>query len=194
MKALVNALIDGAGDRHVEAAILPKLMRALGRRHATNGSTKLTPFQRFMAKVAFSGSECWYWTGSQDAAGYGRLSATGTGEHAAHRASWVFFRGKVPACVKVLHRCDVRNCVNPDHLFLGTQAENVADMIAKGRQNFPAPRYGESNPVSRLTAAQVADIREEYARCKTPMSELANRYGVATMTICRAINRKTWVQ
>lgn len=192
MKQLVSALVAGAGDRHVEAAVLPKLLRALGRRHATNGSTKLTPFQRFMAKVAFSGSDCWYWTAFQDAAGYGRLAATGCGEHAAHRASWVFFRGAVPAGMKVLHRCDVRNCVNPDHLFLGTQAENVADMIAKGRQKFPAPQRGDRNPSSRLTANQVATIREEYARCKTPMSELASRYGVATMTICRAINRKTW--
>jgi hypothetical protein len=120
------------------------------------------------------------------------VSAAGCGEHAAHRASWVFFRGEVPAGMKVLHRCDVRNCVNPDHLFLGTQAENVADMIAKGRQKFAEPRYGERNPIARLTAKQVSEIREEYARCKTPMSALASRYGVATMTICRAINRKTW--
>jgi hypothetical protein len=96
--------------------------------------------------------------------------------------------------MKILHRCDVRNCVNPKHLFVGTQSENVADMVGKGRAKPPRPKHGESNPMSRLTAAQVNSIREEYARCRTPMSALASRYGVATMTICRAINRKTWVQ
>ena len=81
---------------------------------------------------------CWLWTGATVPFGYGRINGgrTGVGVLLAHRASWEIYRGPVPEELCVLHRCDIPQCVNPDHLFLGTHADNVADKIAKGRARF----------------------------------------------------------
>jgi len=157
----------------------------------TNASDKRTPFDRFVRRIAFGVSECWYWCGSRDASGYGRTSKK-YGSTFAHRVSWQFSNGPIPDGMKVLHKCDVRNCVNPDHLFLGTQADNVADMIAKGRARFPKSRFGEENPMSKLTKQDVLNIKKEYEKCQTPMATIAKKYNVATMTIQRAIKGTSW--
>jgi hypothetical protein len=80
-------------------------------------------------------SGCWLWTGATGGtSGYGKFYDTQTRRNLwAHRASWVLHCGPIPDGMLVLHKCDVRVCVNPDHLFLGTYVDNVADMIAKGR-------------------------------------------------------------
>lgn len=89
---------------------------------------------RFWAKVD-RGGECWRWTAGCDSSGYGSLRV----EHAkisAHRLSWQLHHGPIPPGQNVLHRCDNPRCVRPSHLFLGTQADNIADMLAKGRGCF----------------------------------------------------------
>ncbi len=106
----------------------------------------------------------------------------------AHRAAWEYTRGPVPAGLFVLHRCDNPPCCNPAHLFLGTQADNMADMQAKGRQ-----AKGERHSQAKLTAGAVADMRREYATGSTSLSKLAAAHGVTMGAVWRIIKRLNWV-
>ena len=121
---------------------------------------------RFWSKVA-RGAGCWAWQASRDRHGYGRFGLDGHVEYA-HRVAWVLTRGAIPQGLRVLHRCDNPPCCNPAHLYLGTPAQNTADMISRGREGFlknnrfltrPEDNRGERNPAAKLTAAQVHDIR-----------------------------------
>lgn len=87
----------------------------------------------------------------------------------------------------VLHKCDIRNCVNPDHLFLGTNKDNMADMMRKGRKNA---RKGSAHGYAKLTENDVLQIRDVYPSVSS--RELAKRYGVVKSTILFVIHRKTW--
>lgn len=92
-----------------------------------------TPLERFDARWKRAPSGCWLWTGAAYPTGYGAFSLNQK-TVGAHRASWILRRGPVPKDRCVLHHCDVRACVNPDHLFLGTLGDNIQDMVKKGRQ------------------------------------------------------------
>ena len=89
-------------------------------------------FHSKYAPVPFSG--CWVWMGALSGKGYGKLMLKEHRLESAHRLSWLLHRGPIPDGLHVLHRCDVRTCVNPDHLFLGTNLDNIRDRIAKGRK------------------------------------------------------------
>lgn len=95
---------------------------------------------RFWAKVAVAGpDECWEWTASKTQHGYGQIMVTASPRKItrAHRAAWVLTCGPVPDGMVVCHRCDNPGCCNPAHLFVGTQLDNIADMVAKGRNVVP---------------------------------------------------------
>jgi hypothetical protein len=135
--------------------------------------------ERFWKKVQ-KGPECWLWVGSKHRHGYGVMRISGGGKtglpqktNKAHRLAWSLTHGPVPVGMSVLHRCDVRNCCNPEHLFLGTQADNVADMYAKGRANNVGA-VGERVWSAKLTAAQVIEIRK-----RTSSIALAEEYGIS---------------
>jgi hypothetical protein len=88
----------------------------------------------------------------------------------------------------VLHKCDVPHCVNPDHLYLGTQAQNVKDMIDRGRWNGA---IGVNHPSNKLTEKDVKKIRNERSAGKE-LKELAGKYGVSKSMICAIANRRAW--
>lgn len=132
---------------------------------------------------------CWLWTAHTVGWGYGSIRARVRGRWSrcyAHRLSWELHHGEIPDGLQVLHRCDQPLCVRPDHLFLGTQADNIADKIAKGRQN-----RGETTPNARLTADLVRTLRARHAAGEKTAS-LALFAGVAPRTIRDAVQAKTW--
>lgn len=141
--------------------------------------------QRFWVNVNKTG-KCWEWTGAPDRNGYGRLNIDGV-PVLAHRISWELHNGKITSAEHVLHKCDNPKCVRPRHLFLGDQAANNADMIAKKRFR-PGVSKGEMHGCAKLTDAQALEIRKSAERGV----DLAARYGVTTTTIYDIKNGKIW--
>jgi hypothetical protein len=134
------------------------------------------------------GPECWGWLGFTDRNGYGRIGKPGTQRSLfAHRVSWELHHGALKKGQMVCHRCDNPPCTNPAHLFLGSQADNLADMRQKGRE-----ARGERIPSSKLTEAQVIDIRLRYRSGGVLQRELAAEYGVSQPTITDLLAGRTW--
>jgi hypothetical protein len=130
---------------------------------------------------------CILWIGTVNSRGYGSIN-NGYGKMLyAHRVAWELANGPIPAGLFACHRCDVRRCVNPEHLFLGTVSDNQADMVAKGRSN-----RGERHGNVRVTEPIVREIRAKYAAGGITMVELAIEYGVCRTNILHIVNRKSW--
>lgn len=150
---------------------------------------------RFWRKVQKTDG-CWLWRGSADSQGYGQIREFGRRGRLlkTHRVSWVIANGSIPDGLNVLHRCDVPACVRPDHLFLGTLADNSQDAARKGRlvfQRHPERRpIGERGGGSRLTDAQAVEIRARYAAGGCSQPSLAREYGVSQAAIWYVLHRR----
>jgi hypothetical protein len=134
--------------------------------------------------------ECWEWTGSRRQNGYGQLNI-GRYPFKAHRISYLMHKGQDPGELSVLHTCDNPACVNPAHLFLGTQADNMADAAVKGRVRGKV-MLGEENPQAKLTARKVRAARLRYAMGGISLRRLALEYGVDRKTMTQAIRGEHW--
>lgn len=133
---------------------------------------------RFMSKVSPDpNSGCWHWTASRDSQGYGKFRLHGKTE-AAHRAAYELLVGPIPAKAHICHRCDVPACVNPSHLFIGTNAANQRDKAAKGRTAH-----------RKLTDADARYIRA--AKGKSQRT-LADQFNVSRATIRNVIEGSTF--
>lgn len=142
------------------------------------------PLRRFWSRVR-KGDGCWIWLGKPTPKGYGIISVDK--RHAyAHRFAFALHNGPIPDGLDVLHSCDNPLCVNPEHLFLGTHVDNMADMVAKGRN----PR-GERMGNTRLSDADARRIRELHRRGLKP-KQLGAIFGVAPPVIGNIVARRTW--
>jgi hypothetical protein len=130
-------------------------------------------------------SGCWLWMSTLTQYGYGRMSVCGK-DMGAHRVSYTVFVGPIAPGLFVCHKCDTRACVNPEHLFLGTAADNNADMVSKGRSVIPR---GESHSQSKLTDAVVAQFRACPPR---NFAAEARRLGVSASSLVRAVRGYAW--
>lgn len=126
---------------------------------------------------------CWFWRGQVNRGGYGVH-----GKILAHRASWLITRGEIPERLKILHHCDNRRCVNPNHLYAGTMMQNMRDMVDRGRAN---KARGEANWIAKLNTERVIEIRRRSAAGEQKAS-LAREFGVTASCVGSICKRKTW--
>ena len=158
--------------------------------------------ERFWAKVNRT-ETCWLWTGSRFGNGYGCLHAPlkdgRRRKLLAHRVAYELTYGEIPEGINVCHSCDAnyppgdityRHCVRPDHLLLGTHADNVHDCMAKGRMGDHM--RGEANYLAVLTEVQVMQIRADYAAGGVSQADLGRRFGVTQSAILKVVKGIRW--
>lgn len=143
---------------------------------------------RFWEKIDVGDPEkCWNWIAGTQSKGYGSFGI-GNGKTAlAHRVAYELENGEIPEGQCVMHNCDNRLCCNPNHLDVGTIADNNLDMVEKGRQ-----ASGMKNGMSKLTNEQVITMRSDYQAKEKTIKEFAEEYNIHYSTARKAIHGKTW--
>jgi hypothetical protein len=154
-----------------------------------------TTEQRFWAKVdktlGLGIGDCWLWTGATNDSGYGKLSANGSQAYRAHRFSYELVHGLLPKAVCVLHRCDVRRCVRPDHLFEGDRATNNKDAASKGRAKGGAGK-GSAHPRAILDEWAIEYIRYLHEQ-GLGATQIARMLGRKRSTIKNVLAGTNWL-
>lgn len=138
---------------------------------------------------------CWDWIGSKDKHGYGQFCIKANNNPKqrfvfAHRESYKFYKSKLSDDFVVCHHCDNPSCINPDHLWAGTQTENHKDMHNKGREGHGSAK-GENTPVSKLKNQNITEIRSMYENGKS-QQKIADIFGVTQGTISSILRKATW--
>lgn len=150
---------------------------------------------RFWSKVDKRG-DCWIWTAFTDKNGYGHFFPESRKRVSAHRFSYLVAHGNIPKAdtrfgtANILHRCDNPSCVNPDHLFAGTEGDNARDRQKKGRSVIP-DNSGGNHGMARLSEAEVIAARKSWIDGE-PQASIARRLGLHPSTISRAVRGENW--
>lgn len=148
--------------------------------------------ERFESKIFYGIDGCHYWLGNVNKKGYGRVRTSNyprdkSGMTSAHRVAYNLYVGEIPKGLHVLHSCDNPCCVNHNHLFLGTNDENVKDKVCKNRQFRP---IGDKHPQAKLSIAKVLHIRANKGILRT--EELASMHGIRPNSVYDIWTRKSW--
>lgn len=143
--------------------------------------------ERLQKMTAVREDGCWMFLGWYNSGGYGALTYHGV-RLLAHRASYMVYKGSIPEGLYVLHTCDNRWCINPDHLWLGTYKDNTSDMITKARDSL----IGERSAQAKLKEQDVIEIRRLLMEGNLSYTKIGNLYGVSHTTIYDIKRRKCW--
>ena len=146
--------------------------------------------EKIEGNIKISDSGCWEWQGARrNKNGNDYYGSTNIGRKTllAHRASYELYKGEIPSGLLVCHTCDNHKCVNPEHLFLGTHADNGRDMAQKHRGS-----NGEKNPNAKLTANKVMEMRFARKMGNIPQQGIADIFGVSLKAVSKIVNNKTW--
>lgn len=159
-----------------------------GRRLSREDVTPLA--EKFWSNVSMQDGTCWAWTGPRSSDGkYGVIAHDGR-NFRTHRVSYALNHGYVPPRKVVRHQCDNGLCVNPDHLLIGTQLDNVRDRDSRNRRIAP---WGESNGQSKLTEEEVAQILDAHSKGENQV-QLGKRFGVDRATVGRIVRGQSWLK
>lgn len=151
--------------------------------------------ERFWEKVDKQGpEECWEWQAATHRHGYGAFGVGGRdGKMArAHRISYKLHKGPIPDGCYVLHHCDNPPCVNPDHLYVGTQTDNMQDAVERDRGVGSPGMPGETHPQAKVTEADVREMRQRYEEEPVSQYDLADQYGLTQSTVSDILRREIW--
>ena len=160
-------------------------------RRVTGRNTPRTQEELFWSRVEKRGDdECWEWTARRSQCGYGVIWFDGQ-DQGAHRVMWQLTYGVIPEGKCVCHHCDNPPCCNPAHLYIGDARTNAADRETRGRGGG-CKRRGENNANSKLTWAQVREIRALYATDKWTQQTIAGRFGIRQTDVSRIVNYNAW--
>ena len=150
---------------------------------------KISLSNRFWSKVDKS-QPCWLWTAAKHRKGYGWFRVHKE-PMMAHRVAYILANGPIPLGLHVLHSCDTPACVNPEHLFLGTNQENVDDKVRKNRQYKPNHK-GSRHTQATVDEAVVLQIRQDHATGNYQHKDLAKKYGTTTSIVGKIVRRERW--
>jgi len=173
--------------------LIPKLNKVF--KYSCNGKYKPKDIKRFISKIKINKeNECWEWYGFIDRKGYGKFNCTNECcewiKNYAHRVSKEMSTGKsIPEGIHTCHRCDNRKCVNPKHLFLGTNKDNMND-----RDNKKRVASGENNGQAKLTWKKINEIRRLWNTKKYTQKQLSKKFLTSIPNICRIINNQLWIK